>query len=181
MDVSRWMRGQNLPLGCTQPLPPGHLSGRHKKSLLRPWGESNLRPKNGTPNLPGLVDYRNEREKVAFERSRDEYKLWLQENSDKHMLVEEHDSILAGCATEYWQRTVQCIERELVAGLEAQLKSMPDDATIGTARQAIIAEARARHLAAVDAMQREFAGQDTQRRLEAWRRKPCLATNRTIE
>src|ERR1017187_6776464 len=42
MDISRWMRGLHLPMGCTENFPPPPLSGRHKKSIVGSWVEKYL-------------------------------------------------------------------------------------------------------------------------------------------
>ncbi len=159
MDISRWMRGQNLPAGCTEPLPAGHLSGRHKKSILRVWASKNL-PRtqpNGELQLGG--DIRSQSEKLSFQRQQDEYALWKQEKSKLYMLVSDHDSALRSAGTIIWPRITSILEQQLIQGLEAQLKAMPDDAKVGKSVQAIVAEARARHQKAVDDLQREMAGQ----------------------
>jgi hypothetical protein len=65
-----------------------------------------------------------------------------------------------------WARLCRCIETELIKGLEEFLKiqkpevrsQKPEDKWQKTA-QSILDDARARHRAAVDAMQKEFAGQ----------------------
>ena len=159
MDVSRWLRGQSLPHGCTDPLPAGHLSGRHKKSVLRVWGSKYLpRPDaNGQLGLSG--DIRSQSEKLSFARQQDEYELWKQQNSDKYILKTDHETALRSAGAIVWARFVRCLETELPAGLEAQLKAIPADQAIGSQVQAVMAEVRRRHLAIVDSIQRELSEQ----------------------
>ena len=159
MDVSRWLKGTNLPYGCSEPLPPGFRSGRYKKSVCRPWGSKYLQRKPGSPELPLNGDIRKQSEELAFKKQQKEYDLYCQQTDGLHILKTDHETALRSAGAIVWARFVRCLETALPAGLEAQLKAIPAEQAVGAQVQAVMAEVRRRHQAAVDAIQRELGEQ----------------------
>jgi hypothetical protein len=156
--VQRWRKQAPIPF------PPPDDRGEYNVSDCFSWVEKVVIRKNTATGDAGDLFAQASEWEARGKIAKEKHEEWVrQKERGGWVKIEELDSAMAGCATEYWQRTVQCIERELIAGLEAQLKGMPDDSTLGKVRQQIIADARARHLAAVDSMQREFAGQETKK------------------
>jgi hypothetical protein len=168
MDISRWLRGRNLPPNCAEHFPQAFLSGRFRKSAVDAWGQKYLVKWPGTPDLLPLKDSRTKTEDLTFERANFEFELFKKAHSDEYILRTDHENALRSAGATVWARFCRVVEQELITGLEAFLKTMevqsPKSKVQSQDRwqkvfQAILDDARMRHNAAVDALQKEFAGQ----------------------
>lgn len=124
MDISRWMRGLHLPSGCTENFPPSPLSYRHKKSLIQPWVEKYLVKTSAPGELPLRLDYRSEKERLDFERSQEEFKLWRQEHDNKYMLVDDHERTLAAAGQTVKLATRETMEVQLPKILAGEMAAL---------------------------------------------------------
>jgi len=161
MDISRWRHGKFLPDGCSEPFPPSHQSGRNSKKKIEAWVVRYLKTNATDQNIPGVVDnldYERLQKKLNFERAQAEYEVWKQSESKKFMLVTDHESSLRNFGAIVWSRFCKVVERDLIHGLREKCKAtLPPDLC-----EIVIADARARHDAAVDALQKEFAAMATE-------------------
>ena len=155
--VSDWLKGKRYPCPGSPPMPASHRSGFHKKSLVFPWYRQHVLKTDTGMDLPlHNADHRSRREKAEADMAEMAAELKRRESNNKWMLVADHESALRGAGAFVWARLCRCLEQELILGLEAQLKNLPPDAEIGKQLPGIMAEARRRHMAAVDGLQAEF-------------------------
>ena len=165
MDISRWMRGEYLPSGCTENFPGPDERGAYPKTLVHPWVDSFLK-KTATGQALNLEDPRQALELLELETKREEFRVWKQEHSDKYLLKETATRTGSTIGTVARNTAREAIEKSLPkrfannfeAALEAGGLKM-DKAGVEKLKLMLLERLREDCMAAFDDWQKQFTGQ----------------------
>lgn len=113
MDISRWLRGNYLPPGCTENFPGPNERGAYSQMLVHPWVERYLKKTATGLSLPLTEDPRQALELLELETKREEFRVWKQEHSDKYLLTETANRTGAAIGTVARNSTREAVEKQL--------------------------------------------------------------------
>ena len=112
MDISRWMRGDYLPPGCTENFPGPNERGAYPKLLVHSWVERYLKKTAAGQSLPFTEDPRQALELLELETKREEFRVWKQEHSDKYLLTETANRTGSAIGSVARNSTREAIEKQ---------------------------------------------------------------------
>jgi hypothetical protein len=171
-DISRWMKGEYLPSGCTENFPAYEDAGRYKTDAVRGWVEKYLVKNTVGQNLPLNLDYRAAQEKLDYERSLEEYRVWQQANSEKFVEINEVERAGAAMGAALRMLTREAIERQFPARLAEKLSTISHQlstevlaairAMIQTEAVATFTEWQARSVARINELMEEMKPKTTE-------------------